>query len=318
MLPKFNGNYDEDAYDFLQEFEDLCSTISFKSMTRDGILLRVIPFALKSNAKKWFNSLPAESIKTWEEFVSPFLKKYFPRSKSIELRTQIIGFRQFSGEKFWKYFERFKSLLAECPNHGISQTELLRILYEGLDMKTRAFVESMCHEGFITRTVEEAWEYLEGLDERSAEWESTSERDHGVSRNSVRYVDSAFENSTLATISKRLEALEKSQTPKPVASLEITSLSCTICGGLDHFDEDCQVSPSVEQTNAVYPYQKAKNDPFSNTYNPGYRNHPNFSWSQGAQNQTQPQQYPRGVYPKPRDYPKPKSLRVVRQQITHP
>ena len=92
MLPKFNGNYDEDAYEFLQEFEDLCSTISFNCITRDGILLRVIPFALKSNAKKWFNSLPAETIHTWDEFVSLFLKKYFPRSKSIELRTQIIGF----------------------------------------------------------------------------------------------------------------------------------------------------------------------------------------------------------------------------------
>ena len=168
-------------------------------------------------------------------------------------------------------------------------------------MKTRAFVESMCHEGFITRTVEEAWEYLEGLAERSAEWESTSDRDHGGSRGSVRSIESAFENSALASITKRLETLEKqkSQTPQPVASLETTSLSCSICGGLDHFDEDCQFAQPIEQTNDVYPYQKPRNDPFSNTYNPGYRNHPNFSWSQGAQNQNQSQQYPRGVYPKP-------------------
>ena len=35
--------------------------------------------------------------------------------------------------------------------------------------------------------------------------------------------------------------------------------------------------------------RQVKNDPFSNTYNPGWRNHPNFSWrDQGANRQAPP------------------------------
>ena len=33
-----------------------------------------------------------------------------------------------------------------------------------------------------------------------------------------------------------------------------------------------------DQVNALQSFQRPGNDPFSNTYNPGWRNHPNFSW----------------------------------------
>ncbi|CAL9016475.1 unnamed protein product [Prunus brigantina] len=36
---------------------------------------------------------------------------------------------------------------------------------------------------------------------------------------------------------------------------------------------------SVEQVNQVVEFNRQRNDPYSNMYNPGWRNHPNFSWS---------------------------------------
>ncbi|CAL9018499.1 unnamed protein product [Prunus brigantina] len=36
---------------------------------------------------------------------------------------------------------------------------------------------------------------------------------------------------------------------------------------------------SVEQVNQVAEFNRQRNDPYSNMYNPGWRNHPNFSWS---------------------------------------
>jgi hypothetical protein len=43
---------------------------------------------------------------------------------------------------------------------------------------------------------------------------------------------------------------------------------------------------SIEQVNAAFSHQG--NDPYSNTYNPGWRNHPNFSWKAQASSNSTP------------------------------
>ncbi|KAL5574885.1 hypothetical protein UlMin_016584 [Ulmus minor] len=57
---------------------------------------------------------------------------------------------------------------------------------------------------------------------------------------------------------------------------------CDLCGG-NHASIECQVgnpfaSPNAEQANYVSNYQRPQHNPYSNTYNPGWRNHPNLSW----------------------------------------
>jgi hypothetical protein len=59
----------------------------------------------------------------------------------------------------------------------------------------------------------------------------------------------------------------------------------------------------MEQVNAFNDFRKQSSGPYSETYNPGLKNHPNFSWKQnqpgnqgGASNQTQ-NQYPPGFPP---------------------
>jgi hypothetical protein len=50
----------------------------------------------------------------------------------------------------------------------------------------------------------------------------------------------------------------------------------------------------MEQANAFNDYQKQSVGPYSETYNPGWRNHPNFSWkqNQGGAPQNAKTQYP--------------------------
>src|SRR6516165_2441557 len=117
LLPIFTGT--TDAYVFIREFEEVCG-----SMTRtqqDAVNLRYIPFALKDDSKKWLYSLPNNSIHTWEEFVRVFLKKYYPNSKTTKIRNEINLFCQNERDSFWKYFDRFQNLLAQCPHHGLEK-----------------------------------------------------------------------------------------------------------------------------------------------------------------------------------------------------
>ena len=59
---------------------------------------------------------------------------------------------------------------------------------------------------------------------------------------------------------------------------------CDRCGALDHVTENCQVgnpfAPShVEHVAYVNNFQpRPNNDPYSNSYNPGWKQHPNFSY----------------------------------------
>ncbi|XP_060965270.1 uncharacterized protein LOC133034238 [Cannabis sativa] len=70
---------------------------------------------------------------------------------------------------------------------------------------------------------------------------------------------------------------------------------CFICGGTDHQPQEC---PSLsmlrggdeEQCNTLGDYKKPYNA-YSNTYNPGWRNNPNFSWKDTSQNQASGSQW---------------------------
>jgi len=96
-----------------------------------------------------------------------FLRKYFLNAKIVKPRNEINQFIQLDRESFWKYFDRFKNLLAQCSYHSLDQAHLCQIVYEGLDQQTRTIVESICQGGFLSKSVIAAWEFLEDLAEKT-------------------------------------------------------------------------------------------------------------------------------------------------------
>jgi len=283
MLPKFIGL--EDAYLFLSEFEEVCNMIHFHNVNTDVVKLRFVPFALKDNAKRWMYSLPANSISNWNDFIKVFLRKYFPNGKTVKLRNEINQFIQFDKEPFWRYMERFKNLLAQCPHHGLEQCRLCQIVYEGLDQQTRTMLESMCQGGFLTKNPTAAWEFLEDLAEKTMQWETT--RDDSLSSRIANVKGGLHAVSDLNHIESRFTALEnqlKGLTIQQPQIFQSATIICSHCQSPDHTLSACphyahQLSTGTEQVNMAY--QRPRNDPFAPTYNPGWRNHPNFSWSQG-------------------------------------
>ncbi|XP_022875808.1 uncharacterized protein LOC111394287 [Olea europaea var. sylvestris] len=72
---------------------------------------------------------------------------------------------------------------------------------------------------------------------------------------------------------------------------------CEGCGA-DHASTRCPLASThvnqSEEVSYAQNFQRQQNNPFSNTFNPGWKNHPNFSWSnnqgqeQGGSNQNKP------------------------------
>lgn len=63
--------------------------------------LRLFPFSLRDRAWAWLQSLPSNSVTTWEQLKFVFFAKYFPPSKTVALRAQINEFRQKDTESLY-------------------------------------------------------------------------------------------------------------------------------------------------------------------------------------------------------------------------
>jgi len=87
----------------------------------EAIRLCLFSFSLAGEAKRWLHSFKGNSLKTWEEVVEKFLKKYFPESKTAEGKTAISSFHQFLYESLREALERFRGFLRKTPTHGLSK-----------------------------------------------------------------------------------------------------------------------------------------------------------------------------------------------------
>ncbi|KAK8684264.1 hypothetical protein V6N13_040294 [Hibiscus sabdariffa] len=87
-------------------------------------------------------------------------------------------------------------------------------------------------------------------------------------------------DSVSAQLSAITNLLKNLQKPSDVR--EAKALSCVHCEG-NHHATNCPVMH--EQTNYLGHFNRNSNNPYLNTYNPGWRQHPNFSWNnQGGTN----------------------------------
>nr|GEY48987.1 reverse transcriptase domain-containing protein [Tanacetum cinerariifolium] len=71
----------------------------------------------------------------WDDFVSKFINRLFPLSKTTNLRNEITNFQQCFDKSFSEAWDRFKDLLRACPHHGFSELHQLDTFYNALNSK---------------------------------------------------------------------------------------------------------------------------------------------------------------------------------------
>ena len=93
MKEQFSG-IGEDAASHLNNFVELCDMQKYIEVDGDIVKLRLFPFSLRGRAKEWLLSLPKNSIDSWTKHKDAFIGKYYPPAKIIQLRSNIMKFRQ--------------------------------------------------------------------------------------------------------------------------------------------------------------------------------------------------------------------------------
>jgi len=86
----------------------------------DAIRLSLFSFSLSGDAKRWHHFFKGNNMKTWDEVVEKFLKKYFPESKTAKGKAAISSFHQFLDESLSEALERFCGRLRKTLTHGFS------------------------------------------------------------------------------------------------------------------------------------------------------------------------------------------------------
>ncbi|GJZ96260.1 reverse transcriptase domain-containing protein [Tanacetum coccineum] len=130
---QFFGHDKEDPHAHICYFNKITSTMKFPNVPSTSVKLMLFPFSLEGAARIWLEKEPPRSILTWDDLVSKFINKFFPPSKTTNLRNEITRFQQRFDETFYEAWDRFNDLLRACPHHGFSKLHQLDTFYKALN-----------------------------------------------------------------------------------------------------------------------------------------------------------------------------------------
>nr|KAJ0197372.1 hypothetical protein LSAT_V11C700352870 [Lactuca sativa] len=268
----FGGMFSDEPLSHMRLFNQMCDNFKQRGKTADAFRLRLFPYTLQGKARDWFESLPSDSITTWEELRENFLKRFFPPTRNANLRNFITSFRQMDGESLWEVWERWNNLLRKCPTHRLSDDVKLETFYQGFNAQTHMLVDTSARGALLTKSYEESVEILDRIATNNFH---TSAEFRVAAQNDALTTELATTKSMMNNMMSSNEMKEKKVD------------FCAVCQGVHDYNH-CPQNPESMffMGRQNFPRQ---NNPYSETNNPGWRNHPNFSWD-GQQQQMQPQQ----------------------------
>ncbi|GKE10245.1 reverse transcriptase domain-containing protein [Tanacetum coccineum] len=133
QIKQFFGYDKEDLHAHIRYFNKITSTMKFLNVPSTSVKLMLFPFSLEGAARIWLEKEPPRSIFTWDDLVLKFINKFFPPSKTTNLRNEIMRFQQRFDETFYEAWDRFNDLLWACPHHGFLELHQLDTFYNTLN-----------------------------------------------------------------------------------------------------------------------------------------------------------------------------------------
>ncbi|CAN6579848.1 unnamed protein product [Malus baccata var. baccata] len=187
-------------------------------------------------------------------------------------------------ETFSEAWERFNNLLIQCPHHGLPTLVLMRIFYKGLTVSSKAAVNNYAGGSIKNKTSAECQALFDTL---ALETQHSEARGR---RAGVFEINNSTEFASKAQVDAIASKLDTLLSMNGRASVQEV---CSICAVPGHATVGCPYSVDFpefvqEQANMVNAYRRPSNDPYSNTYNQGWRNHPNLSWANNQNVQKPP------------------------------
>src|SRR3954465_3467265 len=191
MKDQFSGA-GEDAALHLNNFIEICDMHKYKEVDGDIVKLKLFPFSLRGRAKECLQSLPKNNIDSWSKCKYAFIGKYYPPAKIIQLRSNIMNFRQLDNEHVAQAWERMKTLVKNCPTNGLTTWMVIQTFYEGLNFTSRNLLDSAAGGTFMSTILGVATKLLYKMMTNYSQWH-TERAPTGRKVNSVEEISSLNE-----------------------------------------------------------------------------------------------------------------------------
>src|SRR3954470_21012336 len=160
----------EDVALHLNNFIELCDMKKYKEVAGDIVKLKLFPFSLRGRAKEWLQSLPKNSIDSWSKCKDDFIGKYYHPTKIIQLRSNIMNFKQLDNEHVAQAWERMKYLVKKCPTHDLTTWMVIQTFYAGLNFTSRNQLDSAAGGTFMSKTLGAATKLLDEMMTNYSQW----------------------------------------------------------------------------------------------------------------------------------------------------
>ncbi|BBN67648.1 transposable element gene [Prunus dulcis] len=221
----------------------------------------------------------SNSITTWQQLHTKFLNKYYPASKTLNFKREILTFTQKPNEEFHEAWERYTEMYIKCPHVKIDSDTQMNIFFDGLNPTSKSHVNASAGGSLSNKSAREAFELFDMMATESQQWAAEHSQKRGIFELSV---GSPNMSAQMEKMDKKLMQTSSTQQPP-------TSTVCTICSMATHDIMGCPHRDSypelVEQhVNMMNSYQRPRNDAYATHYNPGWRDHPNFKWGDNQTN----------------------------------
>ncbi|KAK9042694.1 hypothetical protein V6N11_017759 [Hibiscus sabdariffa] len=265
-LGQFGGSPTEKARQHLKSFLEICNSFKIHGVSNDVLKLKLFPYSLRDKAKAWLNNLQPGSLQSWTQLCRRFLAKFSYTNMTDHLRNQITSFRQEDDEAMHEAWERYKDLFRRCPMHGLPEWTQVSIFYNSVNTPTRMMLDASANGTLLDKPPRESLEILDKLAQNDYQ-HPTSQR--GTTRRGPAQLDSS--DTILAQIASLTNMVKNMQKQPHIQELKALDVFCELCGN-NHDASEC--GQNIESSCYVGNYNK---NTMSNTYNPAWRNHPNFS-----------------------------------------
>ena len=176
--------------------------------------------------------------------------------------------------------------ISACPHHGFDTWMLVNHFYDGMSPSMKQLLETMCGGDFLSKTPDEAIDFLNYVAETSKVWDEQNLREADIFKPPVNqragmyaFSEDMELKAKVSTLAKRLEELERKRVHEvhEVTESHAQVKNCFNCQSTDHRGEPCP-NPHSEDAFVVDQNKLQTNAPYGNTYNPNWRSHPNLSW----------------------------------------
>ncbi|XP_010523240.1 PREDICTED: uncharacterized protein LOC104801623 [Tarenaya hassleriana] len=199
------------------------------------------------------------SIKRDNRLEVQFMSKNFPAHRTQAALSGIHSFKQDHGESLYDSWKRYKGYQKSCPHHGLDKNYLINTFFRGLGMDTKTLIRASCGGSIQNKSFAELEEHIEMMIQ---EEDAPNEYSRDLSRKgNDQTIHMVLEQ--LAVLNAKLEdSTRSSRTEHSTPTQEEL--------GMYALDE------RIEGVNYV------TNNPFSNPYNPGWKNNLNLSYKSNS------------------------------------